>query len=218
MENHYEIREGGVLYNLGKYRGKQIVYDFSKILEYLQVKGKMMFGDHFRIHEEDREIILKLSNYFIKDVENCKEYGLDLRKGILLSGPVGCGKTSLMRLLKFIIPFQRPYEVISTRNIVFGFNHIGHKTVEDYGSSGYFCFDDLGIEPRGRYFGKDCEVMGEILLSRHDFFQRYKVRTHVTTNLSAPELEERYGQRVRSRMRELFNLLAFQENAKDKRK
>ena len=218
MENHYEIREGGVLYNLGKYRGKQIVYDFSKILEYLQVKGKMMFGDHFRIYEEDREIILKLSNYFIKDVENCKEYGLDLRKGILLSGPVGCGKTSLMRLLKFIIPFQRPYEVISTRNIVFGFNHIGYKTVEDYGSSGYFCFDDLGIEPRGRYFGKDCEVMGEILLSRHDFFQRYKVRTHVTTNLSANELEERYGLRVRSRMRELFNLLAFQENAKDKRK
>ena len=218
MENHYEIREGGVVYNLGKYHGKQIIYDFSKILDYLQVKGKIMFGNHFRIHEEDREIILKLSTYFIRDAENCEEYGLDLKKGILLSGPVGCGKTSLMRLLKFIIPFQRPYEVISARNIVFGFNHIGFKTVEDYGSSGYFCFDDLGVEPRGRYFGKDCEVMGEILLSRHDLFQRYKIKTHITTNLSATELEERYGQRVRSRMRELFNLLAFDANAKDKRK
>lgn len=218
MENHYEIREGGVVYNLGKYQGKQIVYDFPKILDYLQVKGRSMFGEHFSIYEEDREIILKLSNYFIRDAENCKEFGLDLRKGIILSGPVGCGKTSLMRLLKFIVPFQRPYEVISTRNIVFGFNHLGFKTVEDYGSSGYFCFDDLGVEPRGRYFGKDCEVMGEILLSRHDLFQRYKVKTHVTTNLSATELEDRYGQRVRSRMRELFNLLAFDENAKDKRK
>lgn len=218
MENHYEIREGGVIYNLGKVHGKQIVYNFSEILNYLQVKGKMMFGDHFRIHEEDREILLKLSNYFVRDVESCKKFEIDLKKGILLSGPVGCGKTSLMRLLKFIIPFQRSYEVISTRNIVFGFNHVGFKTVEDYGSSGYFCFDDLGVEHRGRYFGKDCAVMGEILLSRHELFQRYKVKTHITTNLSATELEERYGQRVRSRMRELFNLLAFDANAKDKRK
>jgi hypothetical protein len=46
----------------------------------------------------------------------------------------------------------------------------------------------------------------------------HKVRTHATTNLNAGELEERYGSRVRSRMRELFNLISFDEKTIDKRK
>ncbi|KKL94503.1 hypothetical protein LCGC14_1864050, partial [marine sediment metagenome] len=37
------------------------------------------------------------------------------------------------------------------------------------------------------------------------------------TNLNANELEDRYGKRVRSRMREMFNLIAFKKDAKDKR-
>jgi hypothetical protein len=62
--------------------------------------------------------------------------------------------------------------------------------------------------------------MGEVLLSRYDLFleTNRKVKTHATTNLNAEELEERYGNRVRSRMRELFNLVAFDQNARDKRK
>src|SRR5690606_40580176 len=55
-----------------------------------------------------------------------------------------------MRLLRHIIPHYRPYEVMPTRNITFAFNHIGYKTIEDYGNGSYFCFDDLGVEPTGR--------------------------------------------------------------------
>jgi len=43
-------------------------------------------------------------------------------------------------------------------------------------------------------------------------------KTHATTNLNAHELEDRYGNRVRSRMREMFNLIAFEINSIDKRK
>ena len=79
-------------------------------------------------------------------------------------------------------------------------------------------FDDLGVEPTGRHFGKDCNVLGEILLSRYDLFLSNNIKTHATTNLNAQELEERYGNRVRSRMRELFNLVGFDKESKDKRK
>lgn len=211
------IIEGSVQYELGYLKGREIQYDFKKILAYLDAKGKLMFGKKFKIHQEDREMLYKLCLYFIRDKARCEQMGIDVDKGLLLSGPVGCGKTSLMKLLKHIDPHQRPYEVIPCRNIVFGFNHLGFKIIEDYGNSQSFCFDDLGVEPTGRHFGQDCNVMGEILLSRHDLFINGKRKTHATTNLNAQELEERYGTRVRSRMRELFNLVAFEKKSRDKR-
>jgi len=220
MDNPSKIMEGGVEFSLGKFDGKSVLYDFSKILIYLNAKGKLLFGEKFKIYEEDRDIMLMLTSYFIKDNENCQKFGIDINKGILLSGPVGCGKTSLMKLLRHLVPHQRPYEMIPCRNVIFSFNHLGYKTIDDYGNTKFYCFDDLGVEPSGKFYGTDCNVMGEVLLSRHELFlqSKYKIKTHATTNLNAEELEERYGNRVRSRMRELFNLIAFEEKAGDKRK
>lgn len=220
MDNPSKIMEGGIEYSLGKFDGKSVLYDFPKILIYLNAKGKLLFGENFKIYKEDRDILLKLCSYFIKDKVNCDKFEIDIKKGLLLSGPVGCGKTSLMKLLRHLVPLRRPYEMIPSRNVTFSFNHLGYKTIEDYGNTKFYCFDDLGVEPPGRFYGKDCNVMGEVLLSRHELFlqTKQKIKTHATTNLNAEELEDRYGNRVRSRMRELFNLIAFDENAGDKRK
>lgn len=209
--------EAGVEYSLGKFDGETVYYDFPKMLRYLEVKGKILFGKDFRIFESDMDILFMLCNYIIRDEEMCEKMNLDLNKGLLITGPVGCGKTSIMKLLKHLVPHQKTYEVIPCRNIVFSFNHIGFKAIEDYGDSGYFCFDDLGVEPLGRYFGQDCNVLGEILLSRHDLLLSNKIKTHITSNLKAAELEERYGQRVRSRMKNLFNLVTFKNDSLDKR-
>ena len=64
--------------------------------------------------------------------------------------------------------------------------------------------------------------MGEILLSRYDSFSYNsnvrKTLTHLTTNLSASEIEQFYGNRIRSRLRESFNLIAFPNHTNDKRR
>jgi hypothetical protein len=59
--------------------------------------------------------------------------------------------------------------------------------------------------------------MAEILLSRYDLFVSRQMITHLTTNLNSSEIEDIYGTWVRSRLREQFNLIAFDTNAKDKR-
>lgn len=234
--------EGGVEFHLGTMKGDTILYDFPKMLRYLDAKGKLLFGKKFKIHEEDHEILYQLCVYFIKDEISCAKFNIDPKKGIMLSGPVGCGKTTLMKLLRHLVPHHRPYEIIPTRNIVFGFNNLGYSIIEQYGNSNFYCFDDLGVEPEGKHFGKDCNVMGEILLSRHELFTQChpersrrtvpkqpalsgvevskgsRRTTHITTNLNAEEIEERYGNRVRSRLREMVNVIGFDKNTKDKRK
>jgi hypothetical protein len=60
--------------------------------------------------------------------------------------------------------------------------------------------------------------MGEILLTRYDIFISQDMITHITTNLSASEIENAYGSRVRSRMREIFNLISFGQATQDKRR
>ncbi|SEA43701.1 P-loop NTPase family protein [Bizionia paragorgiae] len=215
------ITEGGITYHLGSINKNCIHYDFQKILIYLEAKGKLLFGKYFKIYEEDHPIIFKLCIYAIQDFEYCKKLDIDITKGILLTGPVGCGKTSLMKLIRHITPHRKAYNIIPCRNTVFSFNHLGYKTIDEYGSEGFYCFDDLGVEPTGRHYGQDCNVMGEILLSRyqiHDHTEnKRQILTHATTNLNATELEERYGNRVRSRMRSMFNLVSFNTNSRDKR-
>ncbi|TYA55692.1 ATPase [Formosa maritima] len=226
------ITEGGIDYPLGKIENYCLHYDFDKVLIYLEAKGKLLFGKHFKLYKEDYHIIFKLCIYTIQDLDYCAKLNIDPNKGILLTGPVGCGKTSLMKLVRHLTPHRRAYKIIPCRNAVFSFNHLGYKTIEEYGNEEFYCFDDLGVEPTGRHFGQDCNVMGEILLSRYDLSLRRQesqnpntknptpknyYTTHVTTNLNAIEIEERYGNRVRSRMRAMFNLLAFDQSAKDKR-
>ena len=209
--------EGGIEYCLGNFDGKRIDYDFSKVLLYLEAKGRSLFGEGFKVRPEDRGTFLKLCSYMVKDFESCRNMELDPKKGILLTGPVGCGKTSMMQLIRHLVPHKRTYDIIPARNITFAFNHIGYKIIEDYGNGRSYCFDDLGVEPMGRYYGDDCNVMGEVLVSRHELYQQSKIPTHITTNLNAEELEERYGKRVRSRMRQMFNLISFDKHTKDKR-
>ena len=197
------------------------------MLSLLQTRGRELFGDRFTIDPDDTEIIQKLTAYFLQDSRALAHFNLDPHKGILLSGPVGCGKTSLVTLIRSLIPPLERYGVKSCREVTFDFIRDGYEVVQRYSTHAYrssdrqplaFCFDDLGAESTLKYYGNECNVMGEILLSRYDHFIKAGMITHATTNLSASELESYYGSRVRSRMREMFNLVAFDRNARDKRR
>ncbi len=204
-------------YTLGIMENYKIQYNFQDTLAFLEAKGKFIYGKKFKIYPEDLSLIYKLMIYTIKDQKNCHKLELDLEKGILLSGPIGCGKTTLINLIRFITPKQENYEIMSTRVISFDYLKRGHQVILDFATAKTYCFDDLGLEQHLKRYGNDCNVLREVLLTRYEEFKNHKAITHATTNLNAQELEAWYGNVVRSRMRELFNLIAFPKDAADKR-
>jgi predicted ATPase len=52
-------------------------------------------------------VILTLLVYAIADTESARKKNLNMGKGILLTGPVGCGKTTLMSLVNRFFPKSR---------------------------------------------------------------------------------------------------------------
>lgn len=199
-------------------------YNYLEVVTWLQTKGQELYGNHFQILETDHNLIFKLIAYFLKDEPTCCQFGINLNKGILLSGPVGCGKTSLLNIMKYLTPTEHKFIVKPCRDISFEFIQDGYSIIHKYSKGRLYesdpkiyCFDDLGLENNLKYYGNECNVMGEILLSRYDIYISKRIATHITTNLSASEIETNYGNRVRSRMREMLNLVAYDKTTKDKR-
>ncbi|PVY40905.1 P-loop NTPase family protein [Pontibacter virosus] len=191
-------------------------------LRWLEWQGKRLYGEHFQLYEEDHALLGKLLAYFSGDQAAGEAAGLHLRKGILLTGPIGCGKTCLMTLLRLVLPAAERYRILSCRQVSFAFQRDGFEVIGRYSNGGgkpaVYCFDDLGAEQVQRHYGNSCQVMGEVLLSRYDLFVSSGLKTHLTTNLTSTEIEQVYGPRVRSRMREMFNLVHFPTHAPDKRR
>jgi predicted ATPase len=107
-------------------------YNYEEIILWLEKKGIELYGHHFKILESDHPIIYKLIAYFLKDEQRCFQYGINLNKGILLSGPVGCGKTSLMNLMKHLTPTGHKFSVKPCRDISFEFIQNGYEIIHKY--------------------------------------------------------------------------------------
>jgi energy-coupling factor transporter ATP-binding protein EcfA2 len=204
--------------------GRIRIFDFKKSVSHLTYLGKNYYGDGFYIDQVDIPVIYKLLIYMIKDTNTARKIGIDLSKGILLSGPIGCGKTTLMNLVMQFAHSSDRYKMETCRNITFDFAKNGFDVILKYTTKKHnhsrltsYCFDDLGAEQQIKHFGVNSNVMAEILTTRHEQFIENGTITHLTTNLSASEIENYYGNRLRSRMRSMFNIIAFSQDSKDKR-
>lgn len=184
-----------------------------------------MIKSELDIDADNEHIITRLAIYFSGQSSD----GLDPNKGICLFGGVGVGKTTLMKML--FRNQKQSYIMKMCRAVEDEFSQDGDQVLKRYGIArevsrnadpfghqvlGY-CFDDLGTEPMSKYYGKDTNVMAEIILNRYDNNLPFS-QTHITTNLSVDQIAARYGTRVTDRMRQMFNLISFDKEAKSRRK
>lgn len=165
--------------------------------------------------------------YFSKD-SRFVDAGYSLSKGLLLVGPVGCGKTTLMKAFTkniyqsyAVVPCRRIAEEYQNNKLINKYSALSRNNFPHlyYGHTELgWCFDDLGTEERRKNFGNELNVMEDIILNWYDKLTIGFNKIHITTNLYMDQIEEKYTARVRSRMRQMFNVIEFDENMQDKRK
>lgn len=210
-----------------------------------QLRDEVMFRTkqlpfEFVVDQNNQRVIDLLCMYFSGDERFNQEkfiykdgtsVNLNLKKGIgLISTKKGTGKTVLMSLFqqnKF-----RPYFQMETKNISAMYARKGEEAIDVHSEllripphPDFFmfdqigiCFDDLGFEVSKNFWGSKSDVMADVLFS---IYRKNQHRGnfnwfHFTSNLSGNDFEERYDDRIRDRMREMFNVLIL--NGESRRK
>lgn len=183
------------------------------------------FKRKWDVDVENMYVIEQLCKYF----SGGEGFDGNPKKGLLLAGGVGTGKSTMMHFFKS--NQVASYRMVSCRDIESDFNSEGDKSLRncsynqkisinsnEFGHNELgFCFDDLGTENNAKHYGVEKNVMADIILNRYDNQLPY-VCTHITTNISAAEIRDFYGARVHDRMREMMNIIPFPVDAKSRRK
>lgn len=178
----------------------------------------------FEIPDQLIDLYRKLSLYFSGD-DRMPEERLSPKKGLLIFGNVGCGKTSALKVFEKN-PIQ-PYRTIMCGEIIGEYESKGNEVIEKYSENKFndykseyfnheiigYAFDDLGTEKIGNHFRSTTEVMAEIIMRRYDNPSTRGNFTHITTNILPEDILTRYGLRVYDRMKSMFNIIQIDESA-----
>lgn len=172
------------------------------------------------------ENLKPLIYYFIGDLENfkkCKNVSSlsepSLRKGLLIIGGYGNGKTSVMK--SFEKSFKKSnivFRSYTTNELVMMFEAISSQFDKDLFykelRSGTMYFDDVLSERDASNFGK-VNIMKDVLEERYN----KNLRTYITCNYrpeangdleqGLSQFGERYGSRVFDRLFSMFNIVEF---------
>lgn len=168
----------------------------------------------------DRQFISLASNLGLKHAS--------LEKGIILAGNCGVGKTWLMKL--FSKNQRQIFFLRNAKEIANQFEKKGQESVDEYTElfknpfndpdSFYqtyagLCIDDLGTEDIKVNYGNKKSVIGDLIEQRYDK-KNMGIMFHATTNLTSQQLNDYYGGRIVSRLREVTNFIELKGN--DRRK
>lgn len=199
-------------------------WDWGYMLNFVKQRAEKELGLTLDLSDPETSFLYgAICRYFVGD-PSFETMGANwkLSKGLMLMGGVGTGKTTIMKL--FARNKRMSFDLLSCRRAAEMYEKDGEEAIGYYSNIRYDlskdpryfyqtdigqCFDDLGTEKTPvKHYGNTTDVMADVLLNRYDKAKGSYIATHITTNLLPDEIEQKYGTRVRSRMRQMFNVIS----------
>lgn len=204
------------------------IWSYVQTSEYMKYRAATLplFNGKFNIDDVNENLFSALCYYFSDDKNFYTQTELlhvqnpSLSKGIMLAGNFGTGKTWMMRL--FSKNQRQVFHIRSAKDIANDYQGNGVESIDfvnkfknpENDKASFFhpyaglCIDDIGTEDLKNNFGNKKNVIGDLIEQRYSIGNT-GVFFHATTNLNSEQLKSFYGERVVSRMREIFNFIEF---------
>jgi len=193
-----------------------------EILKNIYLIQAVRIEKNFVEDEFVKPVIDTLMHYLRNDEQNETRP----EKGIMLRGPVGTGKTLLLtaycnvfNVISRIIENDQEFKMVPSYMVIDDFFKKGYEIFDNgiYGDNSWrknplLIIDDLGSEADISHFGNVADPIGQLILRKYDA----KLKIHCSTNLGSQSLKNKYGERIFSRMKEMFNVITLK--GEDRRK
>ena len=208
---YYEITIGGV---------KKLITEENLCILWKEAfwRALNLVSPGFKVSPRNKDVITNIFFWM------CPEFGescFDPKKGLLLWGGVGTGKTTLIKGIQKFLTFRNQgiyacqnknigFELVSAAEISLRYASEGMKVLEkwtDREQISDLAIDEIGREEISSHFGTKCNTIQTVLQLRYE--HRHKVLTLGTTNIDmeSDDFANRYGNYIYDRSKEMFNII-----------
>lgn len=174
------------------------------MLNLMKWTSRNVMGRPLIIHNDNTALVKTLCFFLSNDPRFETELNYSFQKGLLIRGVSGLGKTHLVRCLEK--NEISPILVLSLLEISEEVKSEGEFIVE-LGSNKMIYLDDVGTEEHiVNHYGTKINWFKNFI---EMYYLRNKIfnKLIISTNNNFSEIEEKYGFRVRSRVKDMFNII-----------
>ena len=184
--------------------------DFQKDFMIIAIEELLDYSkDHiFEVNNENKNVINQLYYYLTGNVDLFRG---NLKKGIMLIGPFGVGKTTIMKIMARLVQKHsgKVFQMISCVQLKDLIQHHGM----DHFERRPLILDEVGRETKiVKDFGTERKLFPEVIGMRYN----KHAWTMATSNYTLEDLGGMYGEYIKDRLTEMFNFIEL--NGKSFRK
>lgn len=176
----------------------------KRMYQHMSWVSQNKYGKKLLVNSDNKEFITALCYFISRDEKLETDLKMSLNKGLLIRGISGIGKTHLVKCLEE--NELNPILIISMLDIAEEIKEHGEYQIKSNNHKIIY-LDDVGSEePIINHYGTKINFFKTFIES---VYLRAKSFNHLifSTNNSFDEIEERYGFRVRSRLKDMFNVI-----------